>query len=117
MKKFFITFLFILVSICAFASNWKEIQSKEIPKGTAIYYYSTDSGNIKYCIYIDGYAISVSETNAKEFIAGRRRLEIVKWYNSEKDAYKYTIRQLKNVNLNLDNVIWQKQEQSPLNVK
>ena len=117
MKKLIILLLFSIISVCTFASNWKEVQSKEISKGTPIYYYSTDSGNIRYYIYIDDITVSVSEMDAKEFIAGRSKLEVVKWYDSEKDAYKYTARQLKNININLNHVTWQKQEQLLLNVK
>jgi len=103
MKNIISTLLFIFLFIPIYASDWKEVQTVEIPYGTPIYKTLTDSGKVKYCIYIKGHAVNVSETNAKEFVAGRRRLELVKWYNKEKDAYKYTIRQLKekfNIDLN-----------------
>lgn len=113
MKKIITILFLILFSIPIFASDWKELQTKEIPFGTPVYQSYTDSGKIKYCIYIDGRAINVSETNAKEFMAGRRRLEIVKWYSVQKDAYKYSIRQLKNNNIDL-NTLWQRHETLPL---
>ena len=59
-----------------------EVQCIEIPQGTPVYYYNdSKTGKTKYTIYINGFGVSVSETNAKEFISGRRRLELVKWYN------------------------------------
>lgn len=106
MKKFILTLILLFISISIFASNWKEVQTREIPNGTPVYVIQTDSGKPKYCIYINNYGVNVSETNAKEFIAGRRRLELVKWYDSEKDAFRYTIRQLKNININLDHITW-----------
>ena len=110
MKKLIFLIVLSLISICAFASDWKEIQAVEILQGTPVYYNTnSETGKIKYCIYIQGHAINVSETNAKEFLAGRRRLEVVKWYSDSKDAYKYTIRQLKPKDINL-NQIWQKQD-------
>ena len=60
---------------------------------------------------------STDQPGAAESLFDTGIPDISEGYDSEKDAYKYTIRQLKNVNFNLDNVIWQKQEQSPLNVK
>lgn len=110
MRKFISIIILSLISIPIFASDWKEVQCVEIPQGTPVY-YNTDSetGKTKYCIYIQGHAVNVSETNAKEFSAGRRRLEVVKWYSSSKDAYKYTIRQLRPKDINLDQ-IWQKQD-------
>lgn len=112
MRKFIIISLLSILSLNAFASDWKELQSREIPKGTPVYYSQTDSGKLKYCIYIQGRSVNVSETNAKEFVAGRRRLELVKWYNIKTCSYKLTVRELKNQNIDL-NTLWQRQETSP----
>lgn len=113
MRKFISIIILSLISIPIFASDWMEVQCVEISQGTPVY-YNTDSrtGKTKYTIYINGFGVSVSETNAKEFIAGRRRLEVVKWYSGSKDAYKYTIRQLKPKNINLNQIFeeWQKQD-------
>lgn len=113
MRKFISIIILSLISIPIFASDWMEVQCVEIPQGTPVY-YNTDSrtGKTKYTIYINGFGVSVSETNAKEFIAGRRRLEVVKWYSGSKDAYKYTIRQLKPRDINLNQIFeeWQKQD-------
>ena len=116
MRKFVIILFLSILSLNAFASDWKEVQSKEIPKGTPVYYSQTDSGKIKYCIYVYGRSVNVSETNAKEFVAGRRRLELVKWYNLKTCSYKYTVRELKIQNIDL-NTLWQKQEISPFVVQ
>lgn len=106
MKKIILIFVFSLISLSVFASDWKEVQCIEIPQGTPVYYnIDFETGKTKYCIYIQGHAVNVSETNAKEFSAGRRRLELVKWYSKEKDAYKYTIRQLKLKDVDL-NQLW-----------
>ena len=105
MKKFISVIILFLISICAFASDWKEIQSVEVPQGTPIYYNTNhDTGKTKYCIYINGIGVNVSETNAKAFVAGMRRLELVKWYNVKTDSYKYTIRQLKLQNIDFNNI-------------
>lgn len=104
MKKVITILFLMLFSIPVFASDWKELQTIEIPSETPVYHTRTDSGKIKYCIYIEGHAVNVSETNAKEFLAGRRRLELVKWYSNSKDAYKYTIRQLKPKNIDLNQI-------------
>jgi len=102
MRKFISIIILSLISIPIFASDWMEVQCVEIPQGTPVYYYNdSKTGKTKYTIYINGFGVSVSETNAKEFISGRRRLELVKWYNGKKDAYKYTIRQLKPKDINL----------------
>lgn len=113
MKKFILTFIFSLISLSIFASDWKEVQCVEIPQETPVYYNTNlETGKTKYCIYIQGHAVNVSETNAKEFLAGRRRLELVKWYSSLKDAYKYTIRQLKPKDIDLNQIFeeWQKRD-------
>lgn len=113
MRKFISIIILSLISIPIFASDWMEVQCVEIPQGTPVYYYTdSQTSKTKYTIYINGFGVSVSETNAKEFIAGRRRLEVVKWYSGSKDAYKYTIRQLKPKDINLNQIFeeWQKQD-------
>ena len=110
MKKFIFIVILSLISVYAFASDWKEIQAVGIPRETPIYYnVNNDTGKIKYYIYVDDMIVNVSETNAKAFIAGTRKLELVKWYNPKTNSYKYTVRQLKLKNINL-NQIWQKQD-------
>ena len=110
MKKFIFIVILSLISICAFASDWKEVQAVEIPQETPIYYnVDNNTGKIKYYIYVDDMTVNVSETNVKAFLVGTRKLELVKWYNPKTNSYKYTVRQLKPKNINL-NQIWQKQD-------
>ncbi len=100
----FIIILFL--SISAFAANWWEIQVIEIPPGTAIYCtVDSQTGKTKYTMHFNGLGVPVSKSNAEAFMAGKRRLELVKWYNPETGAYKYTIRQLKLGDIDLNELI------------
>lgn len=110
MKRFIFIVILSLIPVYAFASDWKEMQAVEIPQETPIYYnVDNNTGKTKYYIYVNDMTVSVSETNAKAFVAGTCKLELVKWYNPKTNSYKYTVRQLKPKNINL-NQIWQKQD-------
>lgn len=97
-----------MIPVYAFA-DWKEMQVVEIPQETLIYYNVNNTGKTKHYIYVNDMTVNVSETNAKAFVAGTRKLELVKWYNPKTNSYKYTVRQLKPKDINL-NQIWQKQD-------
>lgn len=95
MKKLITILLLSFLSTSVFASDWKEVRVVEIPYGTPVYYSQTDSAKIKYCSYIKGHSVNVSESNAQGFARGQKRLELVKWHNRKTDSYRYTIRQRK----------------------
>lgn len=96
MKKIFIILFLAVITFQLFAgnSNWKVVQIREVPAGTPIYYTTTESGNIKYTITVDGLGITVSKSNAIKFTNGEIGLEVVKWYNIETHKIKYTTRQV-----------------------
>ena len=106
MKKFIILFILSLIPFALYgqrrSAEWKEVQVVEIPKGTPVYYSYTESGNIKYCIYMRGIAVNVSKSNAEKFIAGQVRLELVKWYSVINNKYKYTVRRIDEAHKNID---------------
>ena len=106
MKKFIILLILSLTSVVLYAqrntTEWKEVQSIEIPKDTPIYYSYTDNGNIKYYIRIEDIPVTVSKSNAEKFLAKQIRLELVKWYSSVNKKYKYTVRKLDEVHRNID---------------
>lgn len=89
--------------------SWKEVQEVEIPTGQNIYEGLTKNGNPKYWFNFGGLEVTVSEGNAKHYLAGTKTLVLVKWQNS-KGKYKYTVRQKKQnsevkknqQNINLD---------------
>lgn len=91
-------------SIAATASNWKEVDRIEIPKDTAVYYDINDAGKFSYYIIVNDFSVSVSKTNAEKFVAGKIRLELVKWYNIDTGRYKYTTRQRSTANIDLKKV-------------
>lgn len=90
-------------------SSWVEIQTVEIPTGHNIYEGLTKNGNPKYWFNFGDLEVTVSEGNAKHYLAGTKTLVLVKWQNS-KGKYKYTVRQKKQdgkikknqQNINLD---------------
>lgn len=74
--------------------SWKEVQEVEIPTGQNIYEGLTKNGNPKYWFNFGNLEVTVSEGNAKHYLAGTKTLVLVKWQNS-KGKYKYTVRQKK----------------------
>lgn len=103
MKRFLTFLLFSIISVSLFAENsWKEVQVIEIPKGTTIYYRYADDGDIKYYFKFDDLIVSVSKTNAKKFIEGTVRLELVKWQHRSTYKFKYTVRQIQNSSKDID---------------
>lgn len=74
--------------------SWKEVQEVEIPTGQNIYEGLTKNGNPKYWFEFGDLTVTVSEGNAKHYLAGTKTLVLVKWQNS-KGKYKYTVRQKK----------------------
>lgn len=84
-------------------SDWKEVQSVRIPKGTvSLYKTITDNGKTHYTLNLSGYGIPVSENNARKYLSGVIDLEVVKWYNKTTNKYKYTTRQYKPSEANID---------------
>lgn len=117
MKKIF---MFMIVAVATMVcptinaqekkeSSWVEIQTVEIPTGHNIYEGLTKNGNPKYWFNFGDLEVTVSEGNAKHYLAGTKTLVLVKWQNS-KGKYKYTVRQKKQdgkikknqQNINLD---------------
>lgn len=95
----------MFISAPLFAKGeWRELQVIEVPQGTPIYYDYTDSGKIKYFIKIQDFTVSVTESNAKKFVNGQIKLELVKWQNITNGKYKYTTRQKKSENVDLSKV-------------
>ena len=103
MKRIIISILFLFIQILLLA-EWREVQVVEIPENTPVYYEATDSGKIRCFFLIQGMQITVSERNAYRFKRGDVRLELVKWYDVEKNKYRYTVRQKSNQNIDLEKV-------------
>ena len=99
MKKFIILLIVGLISsVGLFArenSPWREVQTVLIPQNVTIYEGITRSGNNKYWIEVEGVKVTIAPTNVSKFQSGEIKLELVKWYNDETKAYKYSTRQVK----------------------
>lgn len=94
--------LLMFVSAPLFAKGeWRELQVIEVPQGTPIFYEHTDNGKIKYFIKVQDFTVPVSETNAKKFVNGQIKLELVKWQNVTNGKYKYTTRRKTSENVDL----------------
>lgn len=78
-------------------SDWAEVQSIVIPFDTPIFEGVTKSGNVKYYFtFKDIGDVAVSESSAQKFKDKSANIELVKWYSSSKDSYKYSTRQVRN---------------------
>jgi hypothetical protein len=82
------------------ASEWKEINSTEIPYNIEIHTGFTRNNNPKYWIEIQGIKVTISENNYNKFINKEVKLVLVEWYNPTTDKYKYTTRQAEKVKSN-----------------
>ena len=105
MKQFIILISFvlgILALLSATNGGWIEVQSIVVPDGTPLYHYYTDKGTIKYVLSLRDMNISVSKANAEKYLIGQCKLEIVKWYNQVNGKYKYTTRQYKSNQKDID---------------
>lgn len=104
MKKIIFLILLSLFPLTAFcrSSEWVEVQSVVVPKGTPLYHYYTKDNNIKYVIVIGDINVPVSTKNAEGYLSGIYRLEVVKWYSQITKKYKYTTRQYKPTQSDID---------------
>lgn len=105
MKQFIILISFvlgILALLSATNGDWREVQSIVVPDGTPLYHYYTEKGTIKYVLSLRDMNISVSKANAEKYLIGQCKLEIVKWYNQVNGKYKYTTRQYKSNQKDID---------------
>lgn len=83
----------VALSTSAATGEWREVQTVEIPKGTPVYYMTTDP-KLKFYIKIYDLKVPVSKTNAIKFANGEIRLELVKWQSVVSGKYRYTTRKL-----------------------
>lgn len=104
MKKFLFFLILSLFSVAAFCKSpdWVEIQSVVVPAGTPLYHYYTKDGNLKYVLVINDINIPVTTKNAEGYLNGIYKLEVVKWYSQVTGKYKYTTRQYKPAQSNID---------------
>lgn len=104
MKKIIFLILLSLLPLTTFckSSEWVEVQSVVVPKGTPLYHYYTKDNNIKYVIVIGDINVPVSTKNAEGYLSGIYRLEVVKWYSQITKKYKYTTRQYKPTQSDID---------------
>ena len=105
MKQFIIliSFVFGIVALLSARNgDWREVQSIVVPDGTPLYHYYTEKGTIKYVLSLRDMNISVSKANAEKYLIGQCKLEIVKWYNQVNGKYKYTTRQYKSNQKDID---------------
>lgn len=110
MKKFILILTLCLISFSALSKSaeWVELQAVTIPPTTVLNYtYKTDGG-VRYFILVSGMSVTVSKNNAKKFLRGECRLELVKWYNKVTGKYKYTVREYKeNRNIDLNQIYFE----------
>lgn len=104
MKKLIILFLLVFVPIICFCSSpdWIEVQSVVVPKGTPLHHYYTKDGNVKYVLVISDINVPISVKNAENYLNGICKLEVVKWYSQVTKKYKYTTRQYKPNQMDID---------------
>lgn len=104
MKKIIFLILLSLLPLTTFckSSEWIEVQSVVVPEGTPLYHYYTKDNNIKYVIVIGDINVPVSTKNAEGYLSGIYRLEVVKWYSQVTKKYKYTTRQYKPSQADID---------------
>lgn len=104
MKKIIFLILLSLLPLTTFckSSEWIEVQSVVVPEGTPLYHYYTKDNNIKYVIVIGDINVPVSTKNAEGYLSGIYRLEVVKWYSQITKKYKYTTRQYKPMQSDID---------------
>lgn len=104
MKKFIFLLILSLIPIigCCKSVEWIEVQSVVVPPDTPLYHYYTKDGNVKYVFVLGDINVPVSTKNAEGYLDGIYKLEIVKWYNRVNNKYKYTTRQYKPSQADID---------------
>lgn len=101
MKKIILLFFILFLPVTEFTSaakdspEWTEVQSAVVPSGTPLYHYYSKEGNIKYVLSLGDINVPVSTKNAEGYLSGLYKLEVVKWYSPVTQKYKYTTRQYK----------------------
>ena len=97
MKKFLFLLILSLIPIITFSKSpeWVEVQSVVVPSGTPLYHYYTKDGNVKFVFVVGDIKIPVTTKNAEGYLNGIYDLEVVKWYSHVTGKYKYTTRQYK----------------------
>lgn len=76
-------------------SDWKVIQSVELPSDVTILSKTSAKGNLIYYIEVAGNHVTVSKSNYEKFIQNKVRLELVKSKNNKTGKLKYSTRQVK----------------------
>lgn len=104
MKKFLFLLILSLIPIIAFSKSaeWVEVQSVVVPAGTPLYHYYTKDGNVKYVFMVGDIRVPVTTKNAEGYLKGIYDLEVVKWYSQVTGKYKYTTRQYKPSQADID---------------
>lgn len=104
MKKIILLILLSFLPLITFckSSEWIEVQSVVVPEGTPLYHYYSKEGNVKYIIVVGDINVSVSTKNAEGYLHGTCKLEVVKWYSQITKKYKYTTRQYKPTQADID---------------
>ena len=104
MKKVILLFFILFVPIAATCKSpeWTEVQSVVVPSGTPLYHYYTKEGNVKYVLTIGDINVPVTTKNAEGYLSGIYKLEVVKWYSPITGKYKYTTRQYKPNQADID---------------
>ena len=104
MKKFIFLLILSLIPIigCCKSVEWVEVQSVVVPDGTPLYHYYTKDGNVKYVFVIGDINVPVTTKNAEGYLSGIYKLEIVKWYSQVTGKFKYTSRQYKPSQADID---------------
>jgi hypothetical protein len=104
MKKFLFFLILLLFSTATFSKSpeWVEVQSVVVPSGTPLYHYYTKDGNVKYVLVINDINVPVTTKNAEGYLSGIYKLEVVKWYSRVSNKYRYTTRQYKPAQADID---------------
>lgn len=104
MKKFIFLLILSLIPIFTYSKSaeWVEVQSVVVPSGTPLYHYYTKDGNVKYVLVVGDINVPVTTKNAEGYLSGIYKLEIVKWYSRVNNKYKYTTRQYKPSQSDID---------------
>lgn len=104
MKKFIFLLILSFIPIFTYgkSAEWVEVQSVVVPSGTPLYHYYTKDRNVKYVLVIGDINVPVSTKNAEGYLNGIYKLEVVKWYSQITGKYKYTTRQYKAAQSDID---------------
>lgn len=104
MKKFIFLLILSFIPIVGYCKSpeWIEIQSVVVPSSTPLYHYYTREGNIKYVLVLGNINVPVTTKNAEGYLNGICKLEVVKWYSQITGKFKYTTRQYKPTQADID---------------